>query len=83
MSSEERLHDLMADIFYAPKCSLVAESGMLHCMHTQTDWINSPMPKKLTVSKNNTKTPKNALTHGLTSQIIHLVNRPKNLPTDV
>ena len=39
-------------------------------MHTQTDWINSPMPKKLTVSKNNTKTPKNALTHGLTSQSI-------------
>ncbi|MDB4001161.1 hypothetical protein N9449_00510 [Oceanospirillaceae bacterium] len=28
------------------------------------------MPKKLTVSKNNTKTPKNALTHGLTSQSI-------------
>ena len=43
---------------------------MLHCMHTQTDWINSPMPKKPTVSKNNTKTPKNALTHGLTSQSI-------------
>ena len=43
---------------------------MLYCMHTQTDWINSPMPKKPTVSKNNTKTPKNALTHGLTSQSI-------------
>jgi hypothetical protein len=41
---------------------------MLHCMHTQTDWINSPMPKKPTVSKSNT--PKNALTHGLTSQSI-------------
>ena len=39
-------------------------------MHTQTDWINSPMPKKPTVSKINTKTPKNALTHGLTSQSI-------------
>jgi hypothetical protein len=43
---------------------------MLYCMHTQTDWINSPMPKKPTVSKSNTKTPKNALTHGLTSQSI-------------
>jgi hypothetical protein len=28
------------------------------------------MPKKPTVSKSNTKTPKNALTHGLTSQSI-------------
>ena len=41
---------------------------MLYCMHTQPDWINSPMPKKLT--KSNAKTPKNALTHGLTSQSI-------------
>jgi hypothetical protein len=43
---------------------------MLYCMHTQTDWINSPMPKKPTVSKSNTKPPKNALSHGLTSQSI-------------
>jgi len=41
---------------------------MLYCMHTQPDWINSPMPKKLT--KSNAKAPKNALTHGLTSQSI-------------
>jgi len=37
-------------------------------MHRQPDWINSPMPKKLT--KSNAKAPKNALTHGLTSQSI-------------
>ena len=43
---------------------------MLYCMHTQPDWINSPMPKKPTHSKSNTKAPKNALTHGLTSQSI-------------
>jgi len=41
---------------------------MLYCMHTQPDWINSPMPKKLT--KRNAKAPRNALTHGLTSQSI-------------